>query len=339
MNTVYNQPFLSAAHGNLPDFLAEHFEDFQDAYRTIHSAMCQLMQSYFVSEKSQPVAVGVYVVESGNFALVARKNGVPLSIKVLDVEDVPDVEELKAHIEAFMSQVAPEAEYDALDMDLGVPLFSAQDELNIWAHVRQQVQASAIPESLSVDEACDDLMSTLGQIIRENNSDDDLADTLALAAAFAAARDHDTLEADALEMLSVTDDYVLLAWAYLLVRAGRGTGTGAAMALGDMNAALRSGGASLEVSESLLLRIPSEELLGLQNILNSTLVLSAEHSEEILSCRAQLSVLVEASLTSMVPELFAWLASKEGLTAWLRPDFKLLTCYPEGLDDDEVTID
>lgn len=323
-----SQSFLSPIQGTMSVAMAELFDSFQAAYRDIHSAMTPLETGLLVSETQPPLGVAMYLMEKGTIAFVARKHGdTGLTIQYFDDETVLDLDNIQGHLKNFVQEQTAGGDYAVLEEASGLPVFSPEDELMLWERVRSAQGLSLIPESSSVDDSCDHILTLLGIVVREAFTDDELTEVLALAAAFAAAKKFDTKEAQDMELVGLIDESQLLAWAFLLYKAGRNSGAGAALVLGDLSA--RAGDDGLAVAEQLLARLTVEDLAFLQERLNYVLADFAEDADEMMPCRALLAPVVQSSLVASAPELFAWLKSTEGLTAWLRPDYSLLDCYPE----------
>lgn len=310
----------------LPPALADRYGSSAEAYRDLHTAMALITSTLAVKTGKPSVAYFLYALDTTHVALIARTEGGADELLVKPAHE--PLEPLFDDLTARLTALSGEG-YTLLasDGDIRVQL-SPAEELLLWANACAAAGKELTPVTEAAEDSGDAVMTALGDAIREDLSDDDLREELALTAAFASARGD--MGAD-MELLGYVPDVQLLAWSHLLVRAGRGTGVGAALYLGDIARSIANGDAPDVVARALLARIPEEERFALEGAMCFHL-LNYRESDDVADhrpLRCNLAVAVEVGLVTWAPELFAWLTSREGLTAWLRPNYAQLECYPK----------
>lgn len=322
----------------LPPALVDRYSDAEAAYRDLHVAMSPVSAMLAVCEGKPTVAYFLYAIDGTHAALICKTEGEPDSLLVTTADD-GSVAAMLDSVQEHVARLDAEGYTGLASSDEAVLLLPPSAEISLWVEVCERTGKDLVPDTMPPEDAGDEVMTALGEVIRAELGDDELREELGLTAAFAAARGDAEVDSD-LELLNYVPDVQLLAWAHLLVRAGRGTAVGAALYLGEVSRAIANGDAPDVVARALLSRIPQEEQDALEGAMCQQLLqFRADDGEADLSpLRCSLEVAVEVGLVTWAPELFAWLTSKRGLSAWLRPDYSLLDCYPQNdSDSDDAT--
>jgi len=323
-----NSPYLPTLdHVRLPDHPSLPFSCAGEAYGEIYSLFAPRLSMSFFAQGKPDVDMHLYVFSTGASALVSKTGVGPVEVVSIFQAGEGTTDATRHAAETGIEKVVL-AGYKLSQRSM--PTFTPEDELALWTQVAGPL---GLGDEMRADHAegyADLVLAQLGDVLLKRHSDDDLQQALQLACAFVAADEVGMLGQDFFDD-APKDAVQLVTWAYLLIRAGRGTREGAVIALKEM-AEVGEEEDFASATEALFNRIGLAHLEDLQEALNDELaVLGLRPEDGPYPVRHKLACAVAQDLAPLAGDLYDWLQTEDGFTAWLRPDFAMLGDYREGL--------